>query len=72
MFILMVTLNVIHPGVMSTLVRGKIALKGSENLKMQSEGRRSNEQRGCEPMNLCQSFAESIYARHAIATRGLA
>ncbi|EFE31537.1 RTA1 domain protein, putative [Trichophyton benhamiae CBS 112371] len=72
MFILMVTLNVIHPGVISTLVRGKIALKGSENLKMQSEGRRSNEQRGCEPMNLCQSFAESIYARHAIATRGLA
>ncbi|EFE37459.1 RTA1 domain protein, putative, partial [Trichophyton verrucosum HKI 0517] len=72
MFILMVTLNVIHPGVISTLVRGKIALKGSDNLEMQSEGKRSNEQRGCEPMNLRPSFTESIYARHAIATRGLA
>lgn len=72
MFTLMVTLNIIHPGVISTLVRGKIALNGSDNLEMQSEGKRSNKQRGCEPMNLRPSFTESIYARHAIATRGLA
>ncbi|EFQ98821.1 RTA1 [Nannizzia gypsea CBS 118893] len=72
MFILMVILNIIHPGVISTMIRGKLALREADNLEMQPERKESNEARGFEPTNLRPSFTESIYARHAIATRGLA
>ncbi|OJD23099.1 hypothetical protein ACJ73_05550 [Blastomyces percursus] len=74
MWILMVVLNVVHPGVISELLMGDSLLK-SVGMDMHSEelglagsyGNNPNPMRKQRP-----SFAETIYARHAIATRGLA
>ncbi|KAM5455645.1 hypothetical protein MaudCBS49596_001546 [Microsporum audouinii] len=71
MLTLMVVLNVLHPGVISTLVRGKVALKTTSSLEMQPERNESAGLKGFRPTTMRPSFTESIYARHAIATRGL-
>ncbi|KAF3491975.1 uncharacterized protein GIQ15_01492 [Arthroderma uncinatum] len=72
MFILMVILNVVHPGVISALARGKVALKTTDTLEMQPGRDDLTGPRGVEPTTMRPSFTESTYVRHAIATRGLA
>ncbi|KAK2809551.1 hypothetical protein FQN49_008607, partial [Arthroderma sp. PD_2] len=59
MFALMVMLNVVHPGVISTLVRGKLALKATDNLEMQPERHGLTGPRGIEATNIRPSFSES-------------
>ncbi|KAL2380167.1 hypothetical protein RJZ90_004761 [Blastomyces dermatitidis] len=74
MWILMMVLNVMHPGVISELLKGDSRLK-SVGMDMHPEelglagthGNNPNSMRKQRP-----SFAETTYARHAIATRGLA
>ncbi|KKZ63099.1 hypothetical protein EMCG_00309 [[Emmonsia] crescens] len=74
MWILMVLLNVVHPGVISELLRGDAMLK-SIGMDMHPEelGVASVRYVNPEPTrNQRPSFVETTYARHAIATRGLA
>ncbi|OJD15370.1 hypothetical protein AJ78_04375 [Emergomyces pasteurianus Ep9510] len=74
MWTLMVVLNVVHPGVISDLLRGDTRLK-SVGLDMHPEelGLAGIRYVNAEPTtNQRPSFVETTYARHAIATRGLA
>lgn len=74
MWILMVLLNVVHPGLISELLRGDAMLK-SIGMDMHPEelGVASVRYVNPEPTrNQRPSFVETTYARHAIATRGLA
>lgn len=73
MLILMVLLNVVHPGELSQLLKSDA---GSVDLELQPKKSRSRSRGGGrlsrrgvhDPV----SFADMTYARHAIATRGLA
>ncbi|KAK2748751.1 hypothetical protein FQN57_000332 [Myotisia sp. PD_48] len=70
MFFVMVILNIIHPGIISTSIRGNLSLK-TDTLEMQPEDS-CLKPRGMSPDHGRASFADTTYVRHAVATRGLA
>ncbi|EEP81346.1 predicted protein [Uncinocarpus reesii 1704] len=71
MWILMLLLNIVHPREISELLRGEKSLN-SVDLERQPESVKLTRVRDIIPNTRPTSFTETAYARHAIATRGLA